>query len=99
MPDTLHDVVIVGAGPVGLALGRMLGLQGHDSDARFKELGGRTLAIGPTGLADPTGAWTTWFDTHGIAAALIRPDHYVFGMVADPTEITRLTGDFADRLR
>ena len=25
-----HDVVVVGAGPVGLALGRMLGLQGHD---------------------------------------------------------------------
>jgi 2-polyprenyl-6-methoxyphenol hydroxylase-like FAD-dependent oxidoreductase len=30
MNDTLHDVVIVGAGPVGLALGRMLGLRGHD---------------------------------------------------------------------
>lgn len=26
----VHDVVIVGAGPVGLALGRMLGLRGHD---------------------------------------------------------------------
>ncbi|MFC0447404.1 bifunctional 3-(3-hydroxy-phenyl)propionate/3-hydroxycinnamic acid hydroxylase [Rhodococcus jostii] len=30
MQDNLHDVVIVGAGPVGLALGRMLGLRGHD---------------------------------------------------------------------
>ena len=30
MNDTPHDVVIVGAGPVGLALGRMLGLRGHD---------------------------------------------------------------------
>jgi 2-polyprenyl-6-methoxyphenol hydroxylase-like FAD-dependent oxidoreductase len=28
--NSFHDVVIVGAGPVGLALGRMLGLQGHD---------------------------------------------------------------------
>lgn len=25
-----HDVVVVGAGPVGLAMGRMLGLRGHD---------------------------------------------------------------------
>ncbi|MDJ0105521.1 bifunctional 3-(3-hydroxy-phenyl)propionate/3-hydroxycinnamic acid hydroxylase [Rhodococcus erythropolis] len=30
MENTLHDVVIVGAGPVGLSLGRMLGLRGHD---------------------------------------------------------------------
>lgn len=30
MQDTLHDVVIVGAGPVGLALGRLLGLRGHE---------------------------------------------------------------------
>ncbi|MEE2058081.1 bifunctional 3-(3-hydroxy-phenyl)propionate/3-hydroxycinnamic acid hydroxylase MhpA [Rhodococcus artemisiae] len=30
MQDKTHDVVIVGAGPVGLALGRMLGLRGHD---------------------------------------------------------------------
>jgi 2-polyprenyl-6-methoxyphenol hydroxylase-like FAD-dependent oxidoreductase len=29
MHRDLHDVVIVGAGPVGLALGRMLGLRGH----------------------------------------------------------------------
>ena len=28
--DTVHDVVIVGAGPVGLAAARMLGLRGHD---------------------------------------------------------------------
>jgi 2-polyprenyl-6-methoxyphenol hydroxylase-like FAD-dependent oxidoreductase len=27
--DTVHDVVIVGAGPVGLAAARMLGLRGH----------------------------------------------------------------------
>ncbi|MGW4334010.1 bifunctional 3-(3-hydroxy-phenyl)propionate/3-hydroxycinnamic acid hydroxylase MhpA [Rhodococcus koreensis] len=30
MQDNTHDVVVVGAGPVGLALGRMLGLRGHD---------------------------------------------------------------------
>ncbi|SDC04303.1 flavoprotein hydroxylase [Raineyella antarctica] len=29
MNDTMYDAVIVGAGPVGLSLGRMLGLNGH----------------------------------------------------------------------
>lgn len=91
-----HDALlddVAGHGPV------LLSRTPVEPDARFKELGGQMLTIGPTGLADPTGAWTTWFDTHGIAAVLIRPDHYVFGMVADPAETTRLTGDFADRLR
>jgi len=27
--NTVHDVLIVGAGPVGLAAARMLGLRGH----------------------------------------------------------------------
>ncbi len=30
MQDNTHDVVVVGAGPVGLTLGRMLGLRGHE---------------------------------------------------------------------
>ncbi|HEY5855350.1 MAG TPA: bifunctional 3-(3-hydroxy-phenyl)propionate/3-hydroxycinnamic acid hydroxylase [Aldersonia sp.] len=34
-------------------------------------------------LHDVSGAWTEWFDTHGVGAVLIRPDHYIFGATPD----------------
>jgi hypothetical protein len=91
-----HDMLlddVTGPGPV------LLSRTPIEPDARFKQLGGQGCVVGPTGLADPTGVWTTWFDTHGIAAVLIRPDHYVFGAVADTTETTRLTASYLTQLR
>lgn len=58
------------------------------------------LTVGPDGadLGDPTGRWGTWFDTHGIAAALIRPDHYIFGAVTADGDPAALAADFVDRV-
>jgi len=33
------------------------------------------------GLAEADGVLAAWFDKHGCEAALVRPDHYVFGTV------------------
>jgi 2-polyprenyl-6-methoxyphenol hydroxylase-like FAD-dependent oxidoreductase len=85
-----HQVLlddVTGPGPVLLSLAPV------EPDARFKELGGQYCVFG---LADPTGAWTAWFDTHGVAAVLLRPDHYIFGAAADAA---RLTSSYADQLR
>ncbi|MBB4682609.1 bifunctional 3-(3-hydroxy-phenyl)propionate/3-hydroxycinnamic acid hydroxylase MhpA [Amycolatopsis jiangsuensis] len=62
----------------------------------------RVLSVGAAGtpeLGDPTGAWTRWFGAHGISAVLIRPDHYVFGAIADHSDLTRLVTTFLDRVR
>ncbi|SMD12138.1 bifunctional 3-(3-hydroxy-phenyl)propionate/3-hydroxycinnamic acid hydroxylase [Rhizobium sp. RU36D] len=40
--------------------------QGHD-------------AADPTALQEKDGVLSAWFDRHGVIAALVRPDHYVFG--------------------
>jgi 2-polyprenyl-6-methoxyphenol hydroxylase-like FAD-dependent oxidoreductase len=60
-----------------------------DAGPRFKEIGGQVCVLGPD----------SWLDTHGIAAALLRPDHYVYGTVARLDDVTLLTGSFADHLR
>ncbi len=38
------------------------------------------VTIGPDHLAECDGVVAYWFDVHGVAAALVRPDHYVFGV-------------------
>ena len=72
--DTVHDVVIVGAGPVGLAAARMLGLRRH--------------AV----LVHDEGFFYDWL----IRAVLIRPDHYVFGAVADLADTQELVTRYRD---
>ena len=49
-------------------------------------------------LGDPTGAWAGWFDTHAVAAVLIRPDHYIFGAVTADGDLAALAADFIDRV-
>ena len=49
------------------------------------------VAIGSKGdHPEQDGVMAAWFDRHGCTAALIRPDHYVYGVATDPAEITSL---------
>jgi len=40
-----------------------------------------------------------WMATHDCCAALVRPDHYVFGTAASPGEIRALLDEMHRRLR
>ncbi|GAB2638161.1 bifunctional 3-(3-hydroxy-phenyl)propionate/3-hydroxycinnamic acid hydroxylase [Gordonia jinhuaensis] len=64
---------------------------------RFGEEAGSGIAA-PTTLTDPTGAWSQWFGAGGVAAMLVRPDHYVFGAVARPDDLPALARQYRDRL-
>ena len=35
-----------------------------------------------------------WFATHGARAALVRPDHYVYGVASTPEEIQSLAASY-----
>ena len=63
----------------------------------------RHIAVGPLGLAEAEGVLARWFDRHGCAAALVRPDHYVFGVAATKAGIlsllNRLDTRLSDRLK
>ncbi len=51
-------------------------------------LGLRTLTL--PALSECDGVLAAWFDRHRCAGALVRPDHYVFGTVADVRGLTHL---------
>jgi 3-(3-hydroxy-phenyl)propionate hydroxylase len=44
----------------------------------------------PRSLEERDGLVAAWFARHGVRAALVRPDHYVFGIAADLSQIDTL---------
>jgi 3-(3-hydroxy-phenyl)propionate hydroxylase len=59
--------------------------------------GPRRLAIGPHGVAEAEGVLARWFDAHACHAALVRPDHYVFGVAAGPEAVDGLVARLRQR--
>jgi catechol 2,3-dioxygenase-like lactoylglutathione lyase family enzyme len=49
-------------------------------------------------LEDLDGRLTAWFDEHALEAVLIRPDHYVFGAVAEPRSLPGLIDELHGQL-
>jgi 3-(3-hydroxy-phenyl)propionate hydroxylase len=56
------------------------------------------ITIGGSGLAEESGVAARWFDRHGCSAALVRPDHYVYGVAADAPELAALLAELNERL-
>jgi 3-(3-hydroxy-phenyl)propionate hydroxylase len=53
----------------------------------------------PNTLEETEGVLANWFDRHGVVAAIVRPDHYVFGTVHNATELGGLLREIDVRLR
>jgi 3-(3-hydroxy-phenyl)propionate hydroxylase len=55
-----------------------------------RQSGARVVQIGPGALEEEDGIAAEWFANHGACAALVRPDHYVYGVASTPEEIPAL---------
>ncbi|CAN1354553.1 Probable NADH-specific resorcinol 4-hydroxylase [Linum perenne] len=73
---------------------------------RAAETGLRLIAIakadhdqGPDVLREESGVVTDWFTRHACAAAIVRPDHYVFGVGADEAGLAAMLSGLAARLQ
>ena len=67
-------------------------------------LGLRKIAIAPTEtypetLVERDGLMASWFDRHDCVAAIVRPDHYVFGTARTAAELALLIAELEARLR
>ncbi|MBR1154421.1 bifunctional 3-(3-hydroxy-phenyl)propionate/3-hydroxycinnamic acid hydroxylase [Bradyrhizobium sp. JYMT SZCCT0428] len=79
-----------------------------DVRAHLTRLGMRLIRIRPADTADQAGhdAFTeqdgvlaAWFDRHGCRAAIVRPDHYVFGVANDESALSKMLSELAGRLQ
>ncbi len=57
-----------------------------------------SFASGEPMLFERDGVLAGWFDRHGAVAALVRPDHYVFGAVETFDDLAALVVEAAQRL-
>jgi 3-(3-hydroxy-phenyl)propionate hydroxylase len=68
----------------------------------------RVIRVGPADaagqaghddVAEEDGVVAAWFDRHGCRAAIVRPDHYVFGVANDKSALARMLSGLAKRLQ
>ena len=50
-------------------------------------------------VIEEDGVLAAWFDRHGCQAAIVRPDHYVFGVASDDRALGTMLSDLAIRLQ
>ena len=74
---------------------------GADADAGrvaalefVKHCGAQVVQVGGKGWPEADGIVAAWFARHGAIAALVRPDHYVYGVAASVEEIDALAASF-----
>lgn len=53
----------------------------------------KAAKLGTPELSETEGVLAHWFERHGVIAAIVRPDHYVYGVAASEAELTRQLAD------
>lgn len=69
--------------------------QAFDLSQRAARLAVTPLRFGQGGLAEREGVAADWFARHDARAALVRPDHYTYGIAADAAAASQLLDDYA----
>jgi hypothetical protein len=96
----LHDVVGHGFLVVSVA-GDPRNFIDAEAEAMLDAIGAIVIRLGDKGprtFTDPTGAVRAFFEEAAAAAMVVRPDHYVAGVVADLTELSALLADLAPKM-
>lgn len=79
-----------------------------DVRAELTRMGMRLIRVGPKDaagrsghdvVAEEDGVLAAWFDHHRCRAAIVRPDHYVFGVANDTSALGKMLCELATRLQ
>jgi 3-(3-hydroxy-phenyl)propionate hydroxylase len=63
-------------------------------NAEVNEINVRVVHLGSDELVETQGVVAAWMRRHGCHAALVRPDHYVFGIAANQEELKQLLFEY-----
>jgi 3-(3-hydroxy-phenyl)propionate hydroxylase len=76
------------------------------ADGPARDLGLRIIRVGTADgnagektVTEESGVVARWFGRYQCAAAIVRPDHYVFGVSADATSLAAMMSDLSSRLQ
>lgn len=69
--------------------------QAFDLSQRATRLGVTPVRFGAGGLTEREGVLKHWFERHGACAALVRPDHYTYGIAASVSAAVDLLDHYA----
>jgi 3-(3-hydroxy-phenyl)propionate hydroxylase len=63
------------------------------------QYGIQAMALGGNHARDSDGLAAAWFERHGCIAAIVRPDHYVYGVLSGPSHAEEACRQLQIRLR
>jgi 3-(3-hydroxy-phenyl)propionate hydroxylase len=55
--------------------------------------------VAPQAVHEEHGVVTRWFDQHASVAAIVRPDHYVYGVAHEEAALADMLSELARRLQ
>ena len=83
----------------GLALGQAIESQTQTLEMQIIRVGSDHGAMKNGMVAEEDGVVARWFERHQCAAAIVRPDHYVFGVSSDTTTLSAAMTELSARLQ
>jgi 3-(3-hydroxy-phenyl)propionate hydroxylase len=86
-------------GGSGLAAAPAIDDQVHRLGMRVIRISAAQGAATDGTVAEQDGVVARWFDRHECAAAIVRPDHYVFGVTSDATSLSLMMSELSSRLQ
>ena len=86
-------------GGSGLAAAAAIDDQARELRMRVIRVGATQGAAAEGTVAEQDGVVARWFGRHECAAAIVRPDHYVFGVASDAPSLSAMMSDLSSRLQ
>jgi 3-(3-hydroxy-phenyl)propionate hydroxylase len=83
----------------GPALTPAIESRAHELEMRIIRIGSVDRAVKDGIVVEEDGVVAQWFGRHECAAAIVRPDHYVFGVSCDASALSAMMSQLSSRLQ
>jgi 3-(3-hydroxy-phenyl)propionate hydroxylase len=82
-----------------LATSRAIAARALDAGLQVLRIAGADEDMAADAIREESGVVSRWFGQHECAAAIVRPDHYVYGVASDVSALATMLSELAGRLQ